>query len=279
MYSITRFGSVTLPIYNVEYEINTVPADGAALLNVGADVWDGNGSQRAPQKFPAPVRYKGLVHDTALNTLRSTFDGLRALTGKREWLYRTANNDSTVQQAQARLMAVEVKRSVEHKKHFEIDFSFLLLGPWRGDSHSDWRFDSGELLDDGLTFDSTDFQANFSSGSMTLTLVNDGNLPVDDAVLTVQAGSGSITQVAVTGPGIDWQIDRTITAGQSLVVDCGARTVQINGSDAYRYFTLNSLHAVRNWLWLEAGSTAIVVTVAGTFSGASANVVFRDRWA
>jgi len=279
MYSITRFGAVTLPIYNTEYTLGTVPADGSGILSVGADVWDSYGSQRAPAKFPMPVRYQGIVSQSTLAALRTEFDGLRALTGQREWLYRTANNDATVQQALARLVSVDVQRSVEHSYHFELIFNFLQLGPWRGNSHSDWRFDSGEVLDDGLTFDATDFQTTFASASAGLTLLNSGNLPVEDAVLTVTAGSGTISNVAVVGTGIDWQILTTVAAGQSLVVDCGSRSVQVNGTDAYRNFSLGNNHSLRNWLYLEPGNTVITTTLTGTYTGAQVSVAFRDRWA
>ena len=279
MYSITRFGSVTLPVYNTEYGLNPLPADQSGIVAVGAGIYDSSGAERTAFKFPQPITYKCVAYQSTLGSLSTTIDALRALVGQRSFLYRTANDDATVQQCAARLVDIQMPRVRENVYHFEMTLNFMQLGPWQGNSHNDWRFDSGQIFDDGLVLDATDFHVSFSGLSASLTLTNNGNLAVEDAIITVIAGSGTITRVSVAGTGIDWLVDTTVSAGQSLVVDCGARSVQVNGSNAYRGFYLNSAHSVRNWLYLEPGSTTISITLVGTYTGAQVNVAFRDRWA
>lgn len=281
MYTITRFGTVTLPIYETEYTISPVPSDMSGLLPVGSNVFDGNGSDRAPLKFPAAIVYKCIAHESTLGATRVATDALRALVGRRDYLYRVADDDATVQQCLARLAGIDMPRGITNRIFFEMNFKFVQLAGWRGNSHGDWRFDSGEIFDDGLTLDSSDFQGTFVAASHALVVTNAGNLPIQDAILTITAGSGTITSVAVAavGASIDWRVNATLTPSATLVVDCATRSVTVNGDDAYRDFALGSGHRLRNWLYLEPGNTTIVATLTGTFTGAKVSISFRDAWA
>lgn len=279
MYTIDRFGTVTLPTNKPTVTASPVSSLTSGLVSIGGFVFDGYGDGRQPQRFPFPLRYKAMVVSASKAAMRTTIDALRALVGTKAYLYRYANSDLTTQKCLARLVSEPYERENQTLLYNEITLEFLQLSPWEGNSHGDWRFDNGQIFDNALTFDSTDFQAAFSSAVATLTLTNSGNLPVDNAILTVVAGSGMITRVVIGGTGIDWQVDATITAGQSLVVDCGSRSVQVNGTDAYRNFSLGNNHSLRNWLYLEPGNTVITTTLTGTYTGAQVSVAFRDRWA
>ena len=77
--------------------------------------------------------------------------------------------------------------------------------------------------------------------------------------------------------GIDWQWSGSMTSGNTLTVDCGAFTVDNNGSDAYSGMTFNSGHTSSWWMYVPSGSgnayTFTLTAGTGTFT-----IVHYDTW-
>lgn len=89
------------------------------------------------------------------------------------------------------------------------------------------------------------------------TLVNGGNAPVYDAVLTF-AGAGTFTH-----SGLGW----SITTTGACVVDLGARTVTVGSNPAENLMR----HTDKDWGWFLPGSNSVTADV-------SVGVVWRASW-
>lgn len=276
-YYLERFGSITLPA-PMSDETATPVAAADRIVTTVAGAFDVDGAGRSAQQFPHTLTYQAIVDAATLAALATALDALRAAVGTRAYLYRRADDDGAVHRALCRLVAMPVMRKFEHRGYQPVRLEFRQLGPWQGQATS-WTLDEGELLDDGLDFDSSDYFATLSSSPATQVVTNGGNLPVLDAVLTVTAGSAALSNPIFTATGVDLRWTGTIPAGGALVIDCGAASVLLAGADAYSGLGFGAGHAIEEWLRLEPGNTTLILTVAGTLTGASWSVDFRARWA
>lgn len=278
-YYYDRFGALTLPEYNREASI--APAAAALrIVTTAAGAFDADGSGRSMQQFPHPLTLEAIVSEDATADQRTALDALRAAVGTRAYLYRVADDNDTIQRALCRLQSMTAERRYEQRAAYQpIRLIFQQLEPWRGEAYGAWTLDSGELLDDGLLFNATAYSVAISASPSSQAVTNGGNLPVADAVFTITAGSGNLTNPVLTGGGMDLRWTGTIDAGDSLVIDCGALSVQDDGVDAYGTFALGSGHTIEDWCYLAPGATTVSLAVSGTLTGASWSVAFRDRWA
>jgi DNA repair protein RecO (recombination protein O) len=88
-----------------------------------------------------------------------------------------------------------------------------------------------------------------------------------EALILTELGYGlDLATCAVTG--VAWSWTGSLTTGQALVVDAGARTVRQAGVDAYSGFALASTHTARGWLPLAAGINSLQIASVGPGSAA-----------
>lgn len=276
-YVYERFAAVTLPIYNRETNLSPVPAANEVVSTL-AGAFDAVGQGRSRQKYPNSLSVKCVVTAASAAAWRTALDQLRALVGTRGKLYRRGD-DNALHTCIARLVAMPHTRSVEHKAHIEVTLQFLQLTAWIGDSHASWALDNGELLDSGLFLDPATFKQTISASPSTQTVTNGGNLPQTDVVFVVTAGSGALSNIVIGAAGVDLRYNATLAAGSTLVIDCAAQAVLVNGGDAYSAFTLGPTHTKEDWCELAPGSTAVSVYASGTLTGSSWTIEFADRWA
>ena len=282
-YRITAFGAVPLPDAMTEDDLSTgrvasslVPTLGGALDIYGT-------RQRAPGKQEIEVRgmYVGevrylvshagdqlvdhagnlLIAGSSRNWLRQQVDALRGMVGRRDQLWRRRDEDGVRQWRTARLLGVHMEQDTERwaAEVAEVRATFeAAQGAWRGVA---------------AVVDTASLTANVTA-TETVTVL--GNAPVEDAIITLTA-TGTITslRVRVLALGIDWTWAGTLTAGQSLVVDCGALTVRKAGLDAYSGFTLNAGHTAAGWLPLAVGDNAVLLLATGT---GTATISHYDQW-
>ena len=277
-YFYERFGEITLPIFN--RDANLAPAAAKArIVSAAAGAFDADGSGRSAQQFPHSLSIDAFVSEDDAAAQRVLLDAVRAAVGTRAYLYRRADDDETVQRAHCRLVNLTIDRSYKQRRAYQpIRMEFQQLEAWAGTATS-WVLDDGEVLDDGLTVDASDYSVSLTSVPALQTIEVGGNLPVTDAILTVTAGSAALSNPAFTATDVDLRWTGTIPIGQSLVIDCGAASVLLAGADAYSGLSLGAGHAIEEWLRLEPGSTPLTLNVSGTLTGASWSVYFRERWA
>lgn len=277
-YTFERFGTITLPEYN--REISAAPA--AASLRIVATVagaFDADGSGRSGQQFPHPLTLDAIVSEDDSGDQRTALDALRAAVGTRAYLYRRADDDAAVHRALCRLASMTQDRKYDQRRAYQpIRLQFQQLAGWQGQATS-WTLDDGELFDDGLDLDSSDYYAAISSSPSSQAVTNGGNLPVSAVIITINAGSGTVTNPIITAPNMDLRWSGAIPAGQSLVIDAGALSVLLNGADAYGGLYFGGTHTIENWIELAAGASVVTLTVGGMLTGASWSIDFREAWA
>lgn len=278
-YTLERFGAVTLPIYNPETDHSPIAARVGVVQTIGG-AFDVYGDEDAPLDLPTTRSYRSIVLEETAAAWRTALDALRAQVGKRARLYRRANDDDAVQWCIARLIQNPVQRVYQGGYIQDVELIFQLWTSWRGHDHTSWTLDSGEILDGGLYLDDGGFVETMASSPHTIIVANGGNRRVDNAIITVTAGSSAITAVTVAKTGetdIDWS--GTLASGNTLVIDCGAYTVKNAGVNAYTGFSLGGDHAISEWIRLDPGDNDITITFSGGSTDSTAKVEFADGWA
>lgn len=278
-YTIVRFGSITLPVGLTNYTLSPVPAQ-LSIVQTTAGAYNNNGSGRHKQAFPHSVSYKCTVTEDTLAANRTVLDALRAAVGTQTKLYRTGDDDGTIQHCMAILVAQPYERPHGNRMYIhEIELSFQQMGPWRGVLHgTGWTLDSGILLDDGRNLDETP-PITMTSSPEILTISNNGNLPADDVRVIVTAGSVDIDHVYLSSELVELRWTGTLLAGNELVIDSGAFSVLNAGSDAYSGMTLQPDHSIEGLLQIPEGESFLAVYFGGGGTDSTVAVIFNDGWA
>jgi len=278
MYAIYRFRDITLSPFTNNFTLSPVPVK-TGMTQTTAGVFDNDGHGRSRQIFPHPVSYSAVVAEDVYNNNRATLDALRAAVGTRGYLYRTARDDGAIQRCVARLIAMPHDWGYEQRGYFRISLDFQQVTPWLGSDHAAWRLDDGSEFDDGLDLDSDDYSILFAT-SQTQTINNGGNLPVTDVILTVITDVNPLSNIAWYVPyTIDLAWIGTVTAHSTLIIDCGAQSVTLNGVNRYNNLSLGAAHILEDWFRLEPGDNTVQIAATGTKTGARWSVNFKDWWA
>lgn len=264
-YWYERFNDVLLPEGPDRADAGTGEARDSLLELPGGGIYDADGSERSPRGLTL-VRQRGVLIVGCNAGLRERYAELRALARTRGILWRR-HTDGRREWAYARLLSIDTDRRTEHLHHLELDFTWALLMPyWCGDSH-----DITTVLD---------------SYPKTITLPNNGNVDNTGAVLTLTAVGEDLDGVTVSIAGVaEWAWTGDLNPGQSLVIDCGARSVLKEGADAYSGFALGAGHASDHWLPLAPDDNSVVIDLntAASFStsmssGASGASTLRAQY-
>jgi len=280
-YQVITFDGVSLPLYNPEQDAGADAESG--LIDTVGRTFDYVGSrQRLPRRQAVHVRgvFYGfmtfwetesgdrivtetgdeLIFGNGTQMLRAQLDALTAKIGAQGQLVRKRWDDQSVTQwITARLLRARPRSRVEdHTVATEVDALFE-------SSMAAWRSSTATSTNGTLV----------SGGSVGMLVESGGNAQVDDAVITVTA-SGAITSLRfqAAAEDVDFSWSGSLASGQSLVIDCGARTVQIGSTDAYN-LALNAAHTALGWLVLPAGLISLVVTSDGP---GSVQIDHYDQW-
>lgn len=278
-YTITRFGSLTLPVGLTNYTLSPVPAQ-LSIVQTTAGAYNNNGSGRNKQAFPHSVSYKCTVTEDTLAASRTVLDALRAAVGTQARLYRTADSDGAIHYCTAILAAQPHERPYDKRMYIhEIELSFQQMSPWRGAVHgTGWELDTGIDFDDARTLDETP-PVTMTSSPEILTISNAGNLPVTDVRVIVTAGSVDIDHVYLSSDLVELRWTGTLLSGTSLEIDAGAFAVTNAGSDAYSGMTLQPDHSIEGLLQIPVGSSFLAVYFGGGDVDSTVAVIFNDGWA
>jgi hypothetical protein len=275
-----RFGTTTLPIYEPKDEIGTAQArpglvrtTGGFFAAVGSETLDADSKR---------IHIRRQIVETTSAALLTTYYALRALRGVRDKLYRR-RDDQAVEWAYAWLVECDSTREPKNITVLTVDLTFELLSTqWYGAEHNaGWTFDSGEYFDTGLYFDSQDFLFTLDSSPKTVTVTNGGNDTVRNVIMTITAGALAITNLVIKRKVSSTTYEHlvyagTIAAGESLVIDCGADSVENNGVGDYANFSRGASHQTNWLLQLLAGNNSIEVTITGGSTDSTILFTFSD---
>lgn len=280
MFRYTRFGDTELPEYEPNYDVS-VHVSTTVFVDVGGGgVFDAGGTEQL-EVGQTTLSHRATVVADDDDDFETQVRALRKLRGTRANLYREWRSGE-VEFVEARCVAVNATRGSKMTLHQEFDLQFVVLSPvWYGDTHAAWVLDDGEYLDDGLNLDQSD-EASFTltSSPQAETVPNDGDATVRNAIITVTAGDADITALTIGNSTTSAEIEytATITSGDVLEIDCGAFSVENDGSDDYDNFALTSNHAAPGWFPLAAGDNSITITFTGGGTGSTVEFGYRDGW-
>lgn len=264
-YWITRFGaSTTLPTAAADQMIGPGPIRSSLVRLPGGGVYDTRGTDNATQAGQI-ISVSGIVSGTSAANLKTNYDKLRALKGDRDKLYRTPDGDGDNSEwMYARCVDVPTRRIADNKLWVPVTLSFELHEPyWHGAANSD----DGTLATTPDTFE----------------INNAGNAVATQIVLTVIATDAAIDTIVIQGgePGHLSKITYTgeIEANGSLVLDCGAKSVEHQGTEEFDNFAIVTAdHKIDEWLRLMPGNNTIYVTRTGGGVNNTITFDFDDAW-
>jgi len=187
---------------------------------------------------------------------------LRALLGVRGSLVRQWMSSANQETIQARLIGISAQRRLENNQHLEMALAFQLLWPsWDGSSHSDTH--------------------NLSGAPTTFNQLNNGNAPTSRVVITVVPAGSNITYVSIqrsfggtTYNDLQWS--GTLVVGQSLVIDCGKRSVRNNGAEAFSGLSFGIQQRHDKWMQLDPGTNGISVSKTGGSTTSTIKFEYKD---
>lgn len=269
-YKYVRFDGVSLPLYDHRQAHTPMAAESALRDSIGG-AYDWRGTKRKKgrkQTIPISGVYLGeteylidelynyivdesgnrIIAGNGYQVLQSQIDDLMAKVGVRGQLWREHIYDGTLEWKMARLLQMPWPRTFEDKGvianvscTFETSMEF-----WHAETATENSVNA------------------VASTPISLNLTNLGQ-EIDDAVLTVTHTSGTITVIAIVdyANGISWTWTGSLSGGNTLTFDCGAKTIRLGDSDSYSGFALGSLHSGAGWLPLAAGENSLSVTLAG----------------
>lgn len=282
-YTLTHFGATLLPDAMPEDDLSTGMVDSSLVDSIGAAFNYFGSAQRLPRKqqilhkgkFAGEVLYRvtdnGDYRVTSSGDYRVTaasraadlagkVSDLKAKIGQWDQLWRRRTADDELTWKQCRLLQVKHTETVDNAdvvSEVESIFETLQVG---------WRSAAATTTSGSVTADIT----------RPLIVPNAGSMLVRDAILRVARTSGTITQVHVTGPGIDITWTGSIGASQTLVIDAGAQTVLIGTTEQYSGLVLNAGHTSDEWLPLNVGNVTLLVSLTG--GNGTVSVEHYNRW-
>lgn len=281
-YSIERFGTVILPTLSTLADIGTGPSR-AILIELPSGGWfDGYGDQQAPRGNHR-ISKRGEILDTDAEALLDAYNALMALRGKRAKLYRRALATDEVHWTYARFDETSATMRPGEVTHRPVNLQFTRISPiWYGQRYGSWTFDSGVDFDDGYFFDEASNTVTLNTSPKTVPTPNAGNAVVTNAIITIVAGSSALTSLTINLVNalgtMALVFNGTVTSGQSLVIDCGAKSVLNNGSNAYNNLTLGGAHNIGPWLALYPGANDISVVKTGGSTNSTITISYSDGW-
>lgn len=282
-HTLTYFEHIPLPDAMPEDDLSTGMVESALKNSIGG-VYDYFGdAQRLPrrQQFVHKGKYEGeiVVRVTSDGDTRVTSDGdtrvataskiadlhgkvddLKSLIGVRGQLWRRRLADDQLTWKLCRLLQVNHVEVVENAGAV---------------SEVQSVYESQDAAWKGSTAITTSVNA-IDSVPIGMNVQNGGAVPIKDAILRVQRTSGTITQVTVTGVGVDLTWTGSIGESQSLEVDDGEQTIVIDDTDQYDGLALGVSHTVETWLPLSVGANILLVTVVG--GNATVSVEHYNQW-
>lgn len=277
-YFLSHFGDLAIPLLEAVQQIGTpvLPAEAVNLPSGGA--YRLHGSDRRPRPMHV-LRASGEVDGEDWGDVAVDFDALRAAVGTYGQLWRTDKDTQNRQWAYAELLGVEADNTADYVLYQPVSLQFAVYNPvWNGNRHGvGWVLDSGILLDTGYVLDDIAEQYTLTDLVTTLSpaLSNAGNLPTSNVTITVTAAGTALTSITLlvneaTAYEHTLVWTGSVTVGQALVINSGARSVKNNTVDAYATFTAPTTQA--DWFTLQPGTNTVKVTRVG---GAGSTILFN----
>ena len=263
MYTIYEFCGVALPQQRPSQYHGVGQLDNSNQYPLpDGGMYDGFGTEQQHLQG-ASISVNGAIstRDQSASDLESQERTLRALLGQRGNLWRRWDVSGSVEWCDARLMNIDSTRIIDNIAYVDLVFTFQQFSrSWYTDYiNSVILYDLGSSEDDLTT-------CGAESDPTPITFTGSSDYGGDDQpniIFTITAGTADITDLIITNPvtGHSMEYDGVILAGNTLVIDCGALTVENNGVGDYVH--LHNLVAKNEW-FLVPKQAYLTITITIT---------------
>lgn len=189
-----------------------------------------------------------LIWGNAIQMLRTQVDELAKWVLERGTLWRRRQDDEERQWKTVRFANMSFQQERNDLFHAQLTCTFeTRMAYWHA-----------ETL--------TTVSGNATSGTpLTLTVENDGQRTISDAVLRVVGSSGTIILITIVceSVGVDLAWSGSLTSGEELVLDCGESAIPDGVDDAFDGLVMDTEHSAAGWLLLPVPTSDYVITVSG----------------
>ena len=267
-YQYVRFNDVPLALFDHRQGHDPMPVESTLIDSIGgAFDWKGSEPRRGrKQDISATGTYVGeteyfvdetgdyLVDETGdfliagdgVQILQEQVSALVDEVGNAGQLWRERLYDGMLHWKTARFLAMPWPRVWEDHAlratiscRFQTDMSF-----WHAEDATTIAHDASDATAQPFAVD------------------NPGEV-IEDAILTITCIADTITDISITGDGIELEWTGTLDEWETLVIDCGNQEQQADAVDAYNGLTFGAGHTVAGWLPLASGLNILLVTVTG----------------
>lgn len=273
MYRLRKFIGAHLPNRMLEEYFGTGDVATSYVNVIDRGAFDGDGTRKAVRGTQTITRRCIISRPTA-ESAHEEFIFWRSAVGQRGKLERQALPSGDLHWIWARLDAVDADHDPVqfNRTYIPVEFRWSILPPivWRGNTAGGLHLwdGSGQFNSSGWKFNEAVGAILLTSNPQTVTVTNEGNAYVDNAIVKLEAGNYDIESFALwCSSGASWRFTGTVVAGTTLVIDCGAKSIKNNNADAWSQFQLDTGHRGRPWLRLAPGDNTIRVTVVGGDAG------------
>lgn len=268
-YQYTEFDGVALPLYDHSQAHDMMPSEPTLLDSVGgAYDWKGSGRRKGRKQLISLTGvYFGeltylvdnvgdylvdesgnyLIAGDAETMARDQITQLMAKKGVRGQLIRKRLDDDVEQWKTARLLSVAWPRKWEdHAVKGELTCQFeTRMEYWHAAS-------------------ATSVPVNVASGTTRALFVQNSGEQIDDATITFERTTGTVTAVSLVcaelGISLSWT--GSLGASETLTIDCDTQTIKENTTDAFSGFSLSG-HTAAGWLPIPSGNYVFYATSTG----------------
>jgi len=222
MWRLDRFGNTILPTCGVRLDRGTTDASNTVVPTSGGN-YDPIGYGYT-YLAPLTLTMQAVVTGTS-DYVASTVAELRAMTSRRDKLYRRMDDDA-VQWCDARCQGVDVTMRDTAGMYADVTITWRAEMPWYGHRRGPgWTLDSGKHLDTGLYFDEGDgLLTDISRNAFKFSLPYLGTYPSDNMTVRIlAAASDDFERLGVTVVAIPalawWPHSRLILTGSGAGTD------------------------------------------------------------
>ena len=275
---LTQFGTYVFPLFNKHDIVSTGDTGGTLLRLPGGGAYDAYGTDPAPEGI-REVSTEFEIIESTITAVQTARDQIRARAGlwRKLWAHYPDGSDRW---AWARMSKVKMERRRDYLFYQPVGWTFEIKDPgWNGTGHgAAWYLDAGQYLDAGLYLD-MDNTITLDGSPKSATITNGGNRTVTATIVPFTAAGNAISGIRFVCGSCDWTFSGSVSAGKTLTIDTGTRSVRNDGADAYSLFTLNAGHTVADWLQLAPGANSVTITYTCAGAATALNVTYYDGWA
>ena len=283
MFTYTRFGTVYLPNGNNSEDVGTGGVN-SGIVRTTDGFFDFRGTAPAPPR-PFAIAVARMLTGQDVIEFGDVYRELRAQEGTKARLWRTWLDNEAQEWRTATLLKIDSNRDMEDGDTLPVTMRYEVAGlTWNGAPWGKYAYPatSNDLFDPEFVADSRRANVFNISASPTVTAVNAGNAMVREVVVDIAVSLVTTPMTKfqirnINAGNAGFELDIPITAGQTVRVDTGKKTVKrILPTAADYYYTFDQLGANELWLPLMPGANGLSVSLPSFVGTAEMVVSYYD---